>query len=99
MANPVAAIVGADQPDTGLIIGRERNIARSKAPGLIAEANAFALSASGASKENASVRGLIASIGCEGTRQRKAETAARYPEDTDCAIPRSENRVLRARRG
>jgi hypothetical protein len=34
MANPIAAIIGADQPDTRLVIRGEGNIARPKAPGV-----------------------------------------------------------------
>jgi hypothetical protein len=46
MANPVTAIIGANQPDAGLIVGSEGNVVGSKAPRLIAEADAFALGAS-----------------------------------------------------
>jgi len=76
MANPIAAIIGADQPDACLVIGREGNFVGSEAPRLIAEADAFPLGASGAGEQNAIARRLIAPIRGEGSCEREAEPPA-----------------------
>ena len=54
MANSLTAIIGADQPDAGLIVGSEGNIVGSETPRLIAEADAFTFSTSGAGEQNTS---------------------------------------------
>ena len=72
MSDPVAAIIGADQPDAG----SERNIMGSKAPGLIAEADAFPFRASGAGEQNTSWRGFVAPVGRERPSEREPEPPA-----------------------